>query len=153
MTETEILERMADRLLAAQTPWGRARLNFYVKWKRLAWNFVTSFAHFIKRIFDILISIIAIFCLAPVFLGIAIAVKLDGGPIFFRQTRYGLHVVALDRQIEGVALPFEMVRERIATWLNEKVRRQAIKQYIAILAGRAEIVGIDLAASATPLVQ
>ena len=91
MTETEILERMADRLLAAQTPWGRARLNFYVKWKRLAWNFVTSFAHFIKRIFDILVSLIAIICLAPVFLGIAIAVKLDGGPIFFRQTRYGLY--------------------------------------------------------------
>ena len=91
MTEAEILERMAERLLAAQTPWGRARLNFYVKWKRLAWNFVTSFAHFIKRIFDILVSLIAILCLAPVFLGIAIAVKLDGGPIFFRQIRYGLY--------------------------------------------------------------
>ena len=91
MTESEILERMADRLLTAQTPWGRARLNFYVKWKRLAWNFVTSFAHFIKRIFDIVVSLIAILCLAPVFLGIAIAVKMDGGPIFFRQTRYGLY--------------------------------------------------------------
>ena len=79
--------------------------------------------------------------------------EMKAGDLGVIETRYGLHVVALDRQIEGVALPFEMVRERIATWLNEKVRRQAIKQYIAILAGRAEIVGIDLAASATPLVQ
>lgn len=79
--------------------------------------------------------------------------EMKAGQLGLIETRYGLHVVALDRRIEGVALPFELVRNRIAIWLNEKVRRQAIKQYIAILAGRAEIVGIDLAASATPLVQ
>ena len=79
--------------------------------------------------------------------------EMKAGDLGVIVTRYGLHVVALDRHIAGAALPFEIVRERIATWLNEKVRRQAIKQYIAILAGRAEIVGIDLAASATPLVQ
>lgn len=69
------------------------------------------------------------------------------------ETRYGFHVVALDRRIEGRALPFEMARERIAAWLDEKVRRIAIRQYIALLAGRAEITGIALDASATPLVQ
>ena len=79
--------------------------------------------------------------------------EMKAGDLGVIVTRYGLHVVALDRHIAGAALPFEIVRERIATWLNEKVRRQAIKQYIAILAGRAKIVGIDLAASATPLVQ
>ena len=79
--------------------------------------------------------------------------EMKVGELGMFETRYGLHVVALDRRIAGVALPFEMVRDRIASWLNEKVRRQAIKQYIAILAGRAKIVGIDLAASATPLVQ
>jgi peptidyl-prolyl cis-trans isomerase C len=46
-----------------------------------------------------------------------------------------------------------MVQQRIAEWLDEKVRRVAIRQYIAILAGRAEITGIALDASATPLVQ
>lgn len=79
--------------------------------------------------------------------------NLKAGDVELIETRYGIHIVALDRRIEGVALPFEMVRERIATWLNEKVRRQAIRQYIGILAGRAEIVGLDLAGSATPLVQ
>lgn len=79
--------------------------------------------------------------------------EMKAGDLGLVETRFGIHVVALDRRIEGAALPFEMVRERIAAWLNEKVRRQAIRQYIGILAGRAEIVGVDLAASATPLVQ
>lgn len=69
------------------------------------------------------------------------------------ETRYGLHIVALDRRIEGRDLPFELVRERIAEWMGEKVRRAAIRQYVSILAGRADIQGIDLAASASPLVQ
>lgn len=69
------------------------------------------------------------------------------------ESRYGFHVVALDRRIEGRELPFEMVRAHIAAWLDEKVRRVAVRQYIAILAGRAEITGIALDASATPLVQ
>jgi len=69
------------------------------------------------------------------------------------QTRFGLHIVALDRRIEGRDLPFEMVQERIAEWMGEKVRRAAIRQYVSILAGRADIQGIDLDAAASPLVQ
>lgn len=43
-----------------------------------------------KRLFDILISSVAIVLLSPVFLVTAIAVRLDSpGPIFFRQTRHG----------------------------------------------------------------
>ena len=46
----------------------------------------------IKRIIDILLSIIAIIILTPVFLIIIIAIKLDSkGPILFRQKRVGLH--------------------------------------------------------------
>lgn len=69
------------------------------------------------------------------------------------RTRFGLHIVKVERRIEGRELPFEMVQERIAGWLDEKVRRTAIKQYISILAGKAEIVGIDIAASSSPLIQ
>jgi peptidyl-prolyl cis-trans isomerase C len=69
------------------------------------------------------------------------------------ETRYGLHIVALDRRIEGRDLPFEMVQGRIAEWMGEKVRRAAIRQYVSILAGRADIQGIDLEASTSPLVQ
>ena len=164
MTETEILERMADRLLAAQTPWGRARLNFYVKWKRLAWNFVTSFAHFIKRIFDILVSLIAILCLAPVFLGIAIAVKLDGGPIFFRQIRYGLYgrefgmlkfrsmcvdaearlkdLLSKNEKKEGIT--FKMKDDPRITKIGKIIRKSSLDelpQFWIVLKGEMSIVG------------
>lgn len=45
---------------------------------------------FLKRLFDILLSGIALVCLSPVFLVTAIAIKLeDGGPAFFTQPRAG----------------------------------------------------------------
>ena len=69
------------------------------------------------------------------------------------ESRYGFHVVQVERRIEGRDLPFEMVRERIAAWLEEKVRRTAIQQYISILAGKASIIGIEINASSSPLVQ
>ncbi len=69
------------------------------------------------------------------------------------ETRYGFHVVLVDRRIGGQDMPFDAVQPRIAAWLGERVRRTAIRQYIGILAGRADIAGVDLAASASPLVQ
>ncbi|MCQ2361429.1 MAG: sugar transferase [Acidaminococcaceae bacterium] len=43
---------------------------------------------FLKRNFDVLVSSIMLFCLSPVFLALAIAIKLDSsGPVFFRQVR------------------------------------------------------------------
>lgn len=67
-------------------------------------------------------------------------------------TRYGVHVVRLDRYIAGRELPFDAVRERIADYLDESVRRRALQQYVRLLAGRAVLTGVDLAGSG-PLVQ
>ena len=83
-------ERMIARLLAAQTPWGRFRLGLYVRSKRIAWNAVVGSTLFLKRALDITVSILALLFLAPVLLGVAALVKLDRGPVFFRQTRIGL---------------------------------------------------------------
>jgi peptidyl-prolyl cis-trans isomerase C len=69
------------------------------------------------------------------------------------ETRYGLHIIRVDRHIAGRELPFELVHERIRSWLDEKVQRTALAQYLSILAGRAEITGITLAAAGSPLVQ
>ncbi len=60
-------------------------------------------------------------------------------------TRYGLHIIRLDRKHEGRPLPFEIVAERIAAYLTERTRRTATAQYIARLVSRAEIIGIELA--------
>jgi exopolysaccharide biosynthesis polyprenyl glycosylphosphotransferase len=42
-----------------------------------------------KLLFDRVVSIAMVIALAPVFLLIALCVKLDGGPVFYRQTRVG----------------------------------------------------------------
>ena len=69
------------------------------------------------------------------------------------ETRYGLHIVRLERRIDGRELPYEAVRQRIADYLDEAVHRRALRQYVTILAGRAVVTGVDLGGSAGQLVQ
>jgi peptidyl-prolyl cis-trans isomerase C len=69
------------------------------------------------------------------------------------RSRYGYHVLRLERRVEGRQLPFEAAHKKIAAYLEERVWRQAIRQYISILAASAEISGVDLEAAASPLVQ
>ena len=68
-------------------------------------------------------------------------------------TRFGYHVIQLDRLIPGQQLPFGMERERIAAWLEAASWSRAVSQFIGILAGKAEIHGIDLEAADGPLVR
>ena len=69
------------------------------------------------------------------------------------KSRYGAHVLRLDRRIEGRELPFDMVHERIATYLEEASWRRAVAQYVRLLAGQAAISGADLDAATSPLVR
>lgn len=69
------------------------------------------------------------------------------------RTRYGVHVLRLDRKIAGQVLPFAQVQQRIATYLEESSWRRAVAQYVALLAGQAHIEGFAMPAAASPLVQ
>jgi peptidyl-prolyl cis-trans isomerase C len=69
------------------------------------------------------------------------------------KTRHGFHIVAVDQRIPGETLPFEAVRKLIADRLTATVEERALRQYISILAGQAEIVGVDLQGTKIPLVQ
>ena len=69
------------------------------------------------------------------------------------KTRYGVHVLRLDRKIAGQPLPFEHVRKRIAEYLVDSSWRLGIAQYIRLLAGQANIRGIALDGADSPLVQ
>ncbi|WP_193175725.1 peptidylprolyl isomerase [Oricola nitratireducens] len=69
------------------------------------------------------------------------------------ESRFGFHVIALDRRIEGRELPYEMVAERIAAWLEASAWSKAVSQYISVLAGQADIKGISLNGADGPLVQ
>jgi peptidyl-prolyl cis-trans isomerase C len=69
------------------------------------------------------------------------------------RTRYGVHVLRLDRKVAGDVLPFEQVHERIASYLEANSSRRAAAQYVALLAGQARISGFDIACASSPLVQ
>jgi len=60
------------------------------------------------------------------------------------ETRYGFHIIHLSRRIPGGLLPFSAVRPKIADLLAERSRRTALAQYIALLAARAELAGVEL---------
>ena len=69
------------------------------------------------------------------------------------ETRYGFHIVLVERKIEGKTLPYQQVKERISEFLKEKIQRNAIAQYIHELVAEADIQGYVFNAEASPLVQ
>lgn len=69
------------------------------------------------------------------------------------KTRFGVHVIRAGRRIEGQQLPFELVEDKIAQYLEESSWRRAVTQYLAILASQADIEGIEISGTDGPLVQ
>jgi peptidyl-prolyl cis-trans isomerase C len=69
------------------------------------------------------------------------------------KTRFGFHIVAVDRSIPGDVPPFEAVREHVAEKLRSDVEERALRQYVSILASQAKIVGAHIEAATSPLVQ
>ena len=68
-------------------------------------------------------------------------------------SRFGLHVVEVLAREPGQAPAFEAVRSAVAQSLRQQAFATALRQYLALLAGRAVVEGIELDAAATPLVQ
>ncbi len=69
------------------------------------------------------------------------------------RTRFGFHIVQVERRIDGVRLPFEAVQAQIARRLAEHVRLKAAQQYVRLLAASARIEGVAFEAATSPLVQ
>ncbi|RZF28449.1 peptidylprolyl isomerase [Paraburkholderia sp. UYCP14C] len=68
-------------------------------------------------------------------------------------TRFGFHIVRIERRVPGTLMAFEDVETQIAGFLDERVRHKAMQQYISILASRARIEGVELGETNGPLVQ
>lgn len=68
-------------------------------------------------------------------------------------SRFGLHIVDVSEQREGRLPEFDEVRTQIASRLMLRSRATALGQYMRLLAGDADVVGIELAAESSPLVQ
>jgi peptidyl-prolyl cis-trans isomerase C len=69
------------------------------------------------------------------------------------ESRFGLHIVLVHHRVEGNTLPFDAVREQLALFLTEQVRVRALKQYLKLLVGQANIQGVELDGAASPLLQ
>ncbi|TAN07548.1 MAG: peptidylprolyl isomerase [Rhodanobacteraceae bacterium] len=69
------------------------------------------------------------------------------------KTRYGFHIVSVDQRIQGQQLPYEAVRAQVAKELRQRSEARALSQYVQVLAGHADIEGVELNATASPLLQ
>lgn len=68
-------------------------------------------------------------------------------------SRFGLHVIEVLEREAGAQQPFEAVRAAVAAALHQQAYVTALRQYLQLLAGGAQVEGIDLDAAETPLVQ
>ena len=68
-------------------------------------------------------------------------------------SRFGLHVVEVCEREAGRVLPFDDVRTSVALVLRQQAWVNALRQYLQVLAGAAELHGVQLDAAETPLVQ
>lgn len=68
-------------------------------------------------------------------------------------SRYGFHVIELLERRKGRQLEFDAVRDSIAAQLELRSRATAWRQYMLLLVGQADIVGLELEGADTPLVQ
>lgn len=59
-------------------------------------------------------------------------------------SRYGMHVLQLHRHGAARPAPFEAAREAVARDLVRSAWQAAVRQFIAVLAARARIEGIEL---------
>lgn len=68
-------------------------------------------------------------------------------------SRFGLHVVEVLERQAGAQRSFEDVRGAVETALHQQAYVAALRQFLKVLAGEAEIEGVDLDAADSPLVQ
>ena len=109
---------------------------------------------FVKRLIDIVLSLFGIIVLSPVFLGIAIAVKIDSpGPVFFKQKRVGIrktHFHMLKYRSMKIDTPKEVPThllenpEQYITRVGKFLRKSSLDEIIQtvhILTGKMSVIG------------
>lgn len=113
----------------------------------------TGFNGVIKRLSDIILSLLILILIAPVMLIIAIGIKLGSpGPIIFKQRRYGLDgheiIVYKFRSMtvteDGPHIPQAKKNDKRITKLGAILRKTSLDelpQFINVLQGKMSVVG------------
>ena len=148
---TYVIPRIGDVLMS-----GAERINLlHLPMLRIDGYKPTTLYLFIKRVFDILVSSVALVLLSPLFLITAIAVKAyDGGPVFYHQKRLTkggkvfdlikFRSMRVDAESDGVArLSTGSADERITPVgrVIRQVRLDELPQLLCILKGDMTICG------------
>ena len=68
-------------------------------------------------------------------------------------SRFGLHVVEVQARKAGLDPSFEAVKSAVAQAMRQQTFATALRQYLQLLAAEAVVVGVDLDAASSPLVQ
>jgi lipopolysaccharide/colanic/teichoic acid biosynthesis glycosyltransferase len=161
MRRLEIADELWQRW-GQQSNW-RSRLRYWRK--KYSWQLVVGGARLFKRLVDIVASGAGLLVLSPVFLLVALAIKLtDGGPVLFWQSRVGqwgrefpfpkfrsmvVNAEALKDQLlaqsdHSDSVTFKMKKDPRITWIGRIIRRTSIDelpQLWCILQGHMSLVG------------
>jgi len=133
--------------------------------KRYNWILIVSGAKFLKRFMDIIVASIALLLLSPVFLLVALIIRLeDGGPSLFWQTRIGIwgrefrfpkfrsmvtdaeqrKLALLSENQHGSGITFKLKRDPRVTKVGSVIRKLSIDelpQLWCVLCGDMSLVG------------
>lgn len=106
-----------------------------------------------KRLFDVIVAALALLLLAPLLVGVAVAIRLDGpGPVFFRQERVGrggvpfrihkFRTMRVNSAQPGlqVTVGHDERITRVGQWLRH-YRIDELPQLVDVLLGRMSLVG------------
>lgn len=139
------------------------RLGFWRK--KYAWALVINGAKFLKRALDVAVSLSMMIALAPLFLIVALCIKLtDRGPVLFWQARVGqwgrefpfpkfrsmvtdaekIKDHLLTQNDHGASVTFKMKRDPRVTWIGRIIRKLSIDelpQLWCVFIGDMSLVG------------
>jgi lipopolysaccharide/colanic/teichoic acid biosynthesis glycosyltransferase len=135
-------------------------------WKRIVWRIKVSTVHAVKRTLDICVVMPALLLLSPLFLVVALCIRLyDGGPVLYWQKRVGRRgrefafpkfrsmcvdsdamraKVAAMNQHGAAGVTFKMKRDPRITPIGRVIRRFSIDelpQLWCVLTGQMTLVG------------
>ena len=165
MSEGELNSLVLRRFDASGRPLRRCQIRNRVRRQRLRWSWEVHRDPWLKRLFDIAFSLAVLGAFTPLFLLIAVLIKIeDRGPIFFTQTRVGKYgrlfkmfkfrsmcidaekrleeLKAKNQHKEGVTFKIKDDPRitRVGKWLR-KLSLDEMPQFFNVLFGDMSVVG------------